>query len=666
MLPLNQFLYGCDYNPEQWKDQPEILDEDIRLMKKAGCNVVSLGIFAWSELEPAEGLYNFTFFDKVVDRLEANGIHIILATPSGARPAWMAQKYPEVLRVDSNGTRHHFGGRHNHCFTSPVYRKKVQQINEQLALRYGHRKAVIAWHVSNEYGGDCRCTLCVQAFRDWLKVKYHNNLALLNHQWWNAFWSHTYTDWSQIEPPMNIGETEVHGLSMDWRRFVTCQTLDFYRCEVEPLKRIAPQIPVTTNFHTDFYGVNDWAFRNDVDIVAWDVYPAWHREDLKTTACSTAFVYDIGHSMKDRPFLLMESTPSLVNWHEYCKLKRPGVNKLASLQAISCGADSVQYFQWRKSRGGSEKFHGAVIDHYGKEDTRVFTEVAQLGALLKELGEITGSKVVSQVAILFDWKNLWALHHAAGFHKSDKKYREECEAHYRYFWENGFNVDVIDSHQDLNRYKIVVAPMLYMVSDEAINRLTDYVRCGGTLVSGYMSGYVNENDLCYLGGFPAEGLKDVFGIWNEEIDTLYPEEENRVAYNGRFYSAVDYCEHIHAQGAEVIATFQEDFLQGTPAVTRHSFGNGTAYYLAFRGRQDFLNAFYQDIFPSEYQLPESVFLRKRVNETHEYLFLQNWGAADTDVAIPGDWETLPGQCRVSDEVSVPGGDSIILKGKKKE
>ena len=356
-------LHGGDYNPDQWREHPEIVDEDMRMMKLAGCNVMSIGIFAWTMLEPEEGRYDFSFMDFVMDKLAENGIKAILATPSGARPAWMAQKYPEVMRMNNKRERLLYGMRHNHCYTSTVYRQKTAEINRCLAERYKEHPALLMWHISNEYGGECHCPLCRAAFREWLKEKYHNDLNELNYQWWTNFWSHTYTSWEQIEPPSPIGEYQLNGLMLDWKRFVTYQTGKFMENEISPLREITPNIPVTTNF-MDFYdGLDYFKLRDLVDVVSWDSYPRWHRsEGCVEIARRTAAIHDMYRSMKDKPFMLMESTPSLTNWQEINKLKRPGMHILSSFQAVAHGSDTVQYFQWRKSRGGSEKFHGAVVD----------------------------------------------------------------------------------------------------------------------------------------------------------------------------------------------------------------------------------------------------------------------------------------------------------------
>ena len=199
-------IHGGDYNPDQWLGYPDVLKEDVRLMNLAGVNSASVAIFAWAALEPEEGKYNFEWLDETFDRLWKAGVRVILATPSGARPAWMDEKYPEVLRVNADRTKNLHGLRHNHCFTSPYYRQKVREMNRMLAERYGKHPALMMWHLSNEYGGECHCPLCQEAFRNWLRKKYDNDIEKLNHEWWTYFWSHRYTSFDQIESPSPLGD----------------------------------------------------------------------------------------------------------------------------------------------------------------------------------------------------------------------------------------------------------------------------------------------------------------------------------------------------------------------------------------------------------------------------------------------------------------------------
>ena len=276
-MDLDKVLYGGDYNPEQWLDRPDILEEDIAMMQEAHINTVTLGVFSWSTLEPEEGKYNFGWLDTIMDRLDQAGISVILATPSGARPQWMAEKYPEVLRVNERRERAHYGYRHNHCYTSPIYRQKVRAINMELAKRYGKRKQVILWHISNEYGGECHCPLCQSAFRSWLKKRYNNDIKEVNRKWNTAFWSHDYQNFDQIESPTPLGETSIHGLVLDWKRFVSHQSVDFCKAEIQALRDAGGTKPATTNLMYNFPTINYHEMAKVLDVVSWDNYPQWHK-----------------------------------------------------------------------------------------------------------------------------------------------------------------------------------------------------------------------------------------------------------------------------------------------------------------------------------------------------------------------------------------------------
>ncbi|MCA2027410.1 beta-galactosidase [Enterobacter sp. K16B] len=666
-------LHGADYNPEQWENYPGIIEQDIAMMQQAKCNIMSVGIFSWAKLEPREGEYDFAWLDNIIEKLYAAGIHIFLATPSGARPAWMSQKYPEVLRVGRNRVPALHGGRHNHCMSSPVYRAKTLKINGLLAERYSHHPAVLGWHISNEYGGECHCDLCQARFRDWLKARY-KTLDALNHAWWSTFWSHTYTDWSQIASPAPQGEVSIHGLNLDWRRFNTAQVTDFCRHEVAPLKAANAELPVTTNFMEYFYDYDYWQLAKAIDFISWDSYPMWHREKDETAlACYTAMYHDMMRSLKGgKPFVLMESTPSTTNWQPTSKLKKPGMHILSSMQAVAHGADSVQYFQWRKSRGSVEKFHGAVIDHVGHLDTRVGREVTRLGEMLARLSGVVGCRTEARVAIVFDQQNRWALDDAEGPRNMGMEYEKTVNEHYRPFWEKGIAVDVIDADGDLSQYALVVAPMLYMVREGFAGRAEAFVANGGHLVTTYWTGVVDETDLCHLGGFPGP-LRKLLGIWAEEIDCLGEGERNLVqglAGNAAGlqgpYQVRHLCELIHAESAQVLAAYRDDFYAGRPAVTVNRVGKGKAWHVASRNDLPFQRDFFAGIINElalpraiESELPPGVVATARTDGETSWVFVQNYTAQQqyitlpqgytdcmTDAAAAGDTVLLPWDCRV--------------------
>ena len=625
-------LHGGDYNPDQWIDTPEVWDEDMRLMKLAGCNAMSVGIFSWASLEPTEGQFTFDWLDTIMDKLADNGAFAVLATPSGSKPAWMSEAYPETCRVNAQGLREFHGSRHNHCRTSPVYREKCRIINTELSTRYKDHPALIIWHVSNEYnGGECHCPLCYEAFHSWLKEKYHNSLDELNHAWWSTFWSHRYSDWSEIRPV----DDSIHGLKLDWRRYLTHQTIDFFKAEIVPIRQNTPEVPITANFMGFNPTLDYWEFAKEVDVVSWDSYPPYHdRPGDEIWAATTSFTHDMNRSFKQKPFMLMESSPSVQNWKPVNKLKRPGLHIVEGLQAIAHGSDTVQYFQWRKSRGGCEKFHGAVVDHYATEETRVFGEVAELGRILSTLDDVVGMKTCSEVAILYDWQNAWAIDQTAGPRNEKKEYPQTCVSHYLPFWSAGVSCDIINEESDLNGYKLLIAPMLYMVRPGLAERIERFVQDGGVFVCTYLSGIADENDLCFLNGFPGP-LRKLMGIWAEEIDALYEEDTVAIAAQSHnsaglegTYDAGIFCDIIHAEGAQVLATYVNQFYAGTPAVTVNQFGKGRAYYIASRNEARFHTDFYGYLMQNlalrralGTDLPKGVTAQVRTDGEGEYIFL---------------------------------------------
>ena len=633
--------HGGDYNPDQWRHIPGILEEDMRLMKLSSCNLMSVGIFSWAALEPEEGKFDFAWLREVLDKLHENGVSAFLATPSGARPAWMDDKYPDVMRTRQDGMKYIHGDRHNHCFTSPAYRHLVREMNTRLAREFGHHPAVIGWHISNEYSGECHCAACQAAFRSFLKVKY-GTLEHLNQEWWTDFWAKTYTDWSQIHSPSDLGEHAVHGLTIDWQRFITLQTANFMAEELKPIREICPDIPVTTNMH-GFFPLDYYKFKDLIDFASYDAYPTWDSGRDIDTAHFTSFQYDIMRTLKGKPWALMESTPSMTNWQEVCRPKRPDMHMLSSMQAVAHGADTVQYFQWRKSRGATEKLHGAVVGHDGTEHTRVFRDVQEVGERLKKLAPVAGTVSQARVAVIFDQDNRNAVNGAQG-PRRDKQYEETVLEHYSALKNLGLNVDVIDEECDFSAYLLISAPVLYMVKPGVAARLKRFVEGGGTLVTTYWSGLVNENDLCFLGGFPGP-LRALLGVWCEETDAFYPHQKNALLLeDGRALDCGFLADILHLEGARAVARYRDDFYAGTPALTVNASGKGSAWYIASRLSVSDLTAFYGERAGEAGAIPllSGFGAGVQVTSRGEYLFVLNFSGAESWANLPACTEITTG------------------------
>lgn len=626
---VQKMLYGGDYNPEQWPE--EIWEEDMRLFHKAHIDVVTLNVFSWAALQPDESTYDFSKLDKIMKLVKDNGLKVCMATSTAAHPAWMARKYPDILRVEHNGMKRKFGARHNSCPNSPSYRKYAAALVEKIADRYKDYDNIVAWHISNEFGGWCYCENCEKAFRVWLQKKY-GTLDELNRVWNTSFWSHTMYDWDDVVACNMLSEeflwdgeirTNFQGISLDYSRFNSDSMLECFNLEKDILKRITPDIPVTTNLMGAYKPLDYQKWARSMDFVSWDNYPAYD-----AVPGDAAMSHDLMRGLKQgKPFALMEQTPGVSNWHIYCKLKRPGVMRLWSYEAVAHGADTVMFFQMRRSMGACEKYHSGVIEHVGTEETRVFREITALGEELTKIKDATlGARAKSDVAIVFDWDNWWAAEYSAGPSKLIN-YHNEVSRYYKAFFRKNISVDFVSVEDDLSSYKLVVAPMLYMCKEGFDEKVRRYVQQGGHFLTTYFSGYVEDHDLVMLGGYPGK-LKDILGIWVEESDALPPEENNSFVYDGKTYPAGVLCDLMHLRGAKAVSSYESDFYAGMPVLTVNEFGNGKAYYVGTRSDEAFYDKYLGDIckelgIHAVAEVPEGIEATVRYNENGAFLFLLN-------------------------------------------
>ncbi|BBH21728.1 beta-galactosidase [Paenibacillus baekrokdamisoli] len=670
---LPKMLYGGDYNPEQW--DRSIWPEDMRMLRLAGMDIATINVFSWSLLQPSEDSYQFETLDAIMDMLHENGIYACLATSTGAHPAWMAHRYPDVLRTDFDNRRRKFGGRHNSCPNSPTYRKYSTRLASKLAERYKDHPALLLWHVSNEYGGECYCDHCAAAFRIWLQKKYVT-LDKLNEQWNTRFWGHTFYDWEEIVLPNSLSEqwsstsTCFQGISLDYTRFNSDGLLDCYKLEYEAIKQYTPDVPVTTNLMGTYKPLDYFKWAKHMDIVSWDNYPS-----ADTPFSMTAMTHDLMRGIKGgAPFLLMEQTPSQQNWQDYNTLKRPGVMRLWSYQAVAHGADSVMFFQLRRSVGACEKYHGALIEHVGHEHTRVFRECAALGDELQQLGDqLLGSRLTSKIAIMYDWDNRWAIEYSSG-PTIALQYVDEIHKYYDALYQQGIQVDIVSFEDDLSPYDVVLAPVMYMVKPGMKSRIESFVQAGGSFVTTYFSGIVNENDIVTLGGYPGE-LRNLLGIWAEEIDALFPDQSNRIIMKeslGTLQANAEFncsllCDLIHSEGADVLAEYGDDFYAGMPVLTRNRFGSGEAWYLASSPDAEFLQGFLRelsaqhDIHPLPGKMP-NVEVTRRDKDGRDYLFIMNHNADSTmiDLGSNRGVNLLTGHS-LSGQTELAGRDLLIVE-----
>ncbi|MGJ5891639.1 beta-galactosidase [Streptomyces niveiscabiei] len=642
-----RILFGGDYNPEQWPE--ETWHEDVRLMREAGVNSVTLGVFSWSTLEPQPGERNFAWLDTLMDLMHENGIGVVLATPTSSPPPWLGRLHPDTLPVTEDGRTEWWGGRQHFSHSSATYRHYAAAITEDLAARYAAHPALTMWHINNEY-----CTFdygdeAAAAFRRWLRDRY-GTLDALNSAWGTAFWSQGYDTWDGILPPRTPHYLKNPAQVLDFRRFTSDALLECYLAERDIVARHTPHIPVTTNFMPLWIGQDAWRWSQEEDVVSVDLYPD-PRDPLG--AQQAALVQDLTRSQANGPWMLMEQAAGPVNWRGVNHPKPRGLNRLWSLQSVARGADAVCYFQWRQSSQGAEKFHSGMVSHAG-EQGRTFAEVKQLGAELPAIAPHLTAPQKSDVAVLHDWNSWWAG--AQDAHPSARvDLPEILRAWHRALWEENLTTDFAHPEHDLSAYKLVVAPHLYLLTDAAIDNLLAYVRGGGTLVCGFFTGAADEDDRIRPGGMDAR-LRELFGI--RTLHEWWPLDADETAECEGFRGTL-WSEELEPEPGTDHIPYKGGELDGLPAILHRD----RAWYVSTLPEPPALRALLARIAaeagarPVLDGLPDGVEAVRR----GELLFLLNHNRDTITLQVPPDHEDLLTGTTTTGELTLARHGAAVLK-----
>ncbi|MBT0770114.1 beta-galactosidase [Kineosporia sp. J2-2] len=647
-------LYGADYNPEQWPH--DVWDEDVSLMREAGVTTVSLGIFSWSRLQPGPDTWDFAWLDTVIDKLHAGGIGVNLATATASPPPWVSVEHPDVLATDENGATYWHGSRQHYSPASPTYRRLAGELVRRLAERYAHHPAVVMWHVNNEFG----CHLPVEysasaqtAFRDWLEKRY-SGIEQLNQAWGTAFWSQRYAAWREVMPPLKAPYSRNPAQLLDYQRFMSDMWLECYLAERDIIRAAGATQPISTNMMGAFKPGNYAAWAPHIDVITDDCYPDPLDPDR---ARNTAFQRDLIRSLKrGTPWLLMEQATDAVNWRRSNPSKKPGQLAAETAQSIGRGADGIFYFQWRQSRAGSEKFHSAMLPHAGTR-SRTWQEASGLGNLLTRLPDLPAPGDDAPVALVFDWENWWAVENPD--HPNTLDYLALVRDWYGALHRRGVAVDVVPPEQVDGRYRLAIAPFLYLLRDEGVSALTRFTESGGTLLTGPFSDIVDANDRFCEGGFVTR-LGPVLGIGLEDFRPLPLPSGAQVAERAGQSTTVDdettddarsrvrvtfsdgtgltgthVAEALWADAAEVVATFADGPSAGRPALTRRDHGAGQAWYIATMpdrsGLDTVVGGLLQAAGVESLTLPAGVEVARR----GDLLTVINHGDGPAAVSLPG-------------------------------
>ena len=648
--------YGADYNPDQWPRETWL--EDIELMKAAAINLVSVGIFSWVLLEPREGDYDFTFLDEILGLLASAGIDVDLATPTAAPPAWFWKKYPAARPVTREGVTLGSGSRGMLSPSSPEYRRAATAIAEQLAIRYANYPAVVMWHVHNEYGapvGESYDDYSVAAFRLWLRERY-GSLDALNDAWGTAFWGQRYQAWEEIDAPRVAATTSNQTQRLDFKRFSSNALLECFIAERDAIRRHCPDKPITTNFMaTNCLTPDYWRWAREVDIVANDHYLVAERTDNHILLAMDA---DFTRSLaQSRPWILMEHSTSAVNWQPRNIAKRPGELARNSLSHLARGADAILFFQFRASQYGAEKFHSAMLPHAGT-GTRIWREVTELGDALGRLTEICGSRVIAEVAIVWDTESFWAQD-LEWRPSIDLNHRERIEAFYTALWTHGVAADFVHPAHDLSAYRLVVVPSLYLIDRQCATNLRQYVAKGGALLVSYFSGIVDENDAVYTGATPG-ALRDVLGL---EIHEFLPLRENETVRLSDGSIGRVWADEVHLTSAKRIAGYETGPAAGLPAITRNDYEAGTAWYVSTRLDGYELNTLIIGILAERSiaspATKPGLEIVTRTGQEARYTFLINHSGTNLSFPLAG-FDLLTGE-NFAGEVAIPAGKVRVIR-----
>ncbi|MCK0118604.1 beta-galactosidase [Isoptericola sp. S6320L] len=664
---LDGLGFGGDYNPEQWP--AEVRDEDVRLMREAGVNLLSVAIFSWATLEPREGELDWTWLDETMDSLHAAGIQVALATATASPPPWLTRRHPEILPRLADGTVLHQGGRQSYAVTHPVHRDYALRMTARMAERYGDHPALALWHVDNEIG--CHVPrdysdAAAQAFREWLRARY-GTVEALNEAWATAFWSQRYGGFDDVLPPLTVPAFINPGQQLDFDRFSSDALLDYYRDLRDTLRELTPHVPTTTNLMTTSAtkGMDYFSWADDLDVVANDHYTiAADPERHVELALSADLARGVAHG---DPWILMEHSTSAVNWQQRNRTKAPGEMLRNSLQHVARGADSVMFFQWRQSRAGAEKFHSAMVPHAGT-DTDVWRGTVELGRTLRALGEVRGSRVAARAALVVDYPAWWAAE-LDSHPTQDLRYMDEVRSWYTALWEQGVTVDTVTPDADLDGYDLVVVPTLYLVDDAGAANLARAAERGATVAITFFSGIVDTHDHVRLGGYPG-AFRDLLGLRTEEFYPLQADETVRVTGKavGGDATADLWTEKTHAHdGTEVVAAYDDGALAGHPAVTRRAVGPGAAWYVGTRLDRAGRDALVGRLVEESGVAPDvvapagvEVVRRRSADGATTWLFALNHTGVDATLAGVAGTELIDGAA-VAGELAVPAGAVRVVR-----
>lgn len=670
-------LFGVDYYPEHWEKVRWSIDAG--LMQQAGITTVRLAEFAWSRLEPREGVFDFAWLDEAIDILMAHGMRIILGTPTATPPIWLIQAHPEILPVNEQGQHAGFGMRRHYCPTQPAFLSATRRIVEAVAEHYQGHPAVFAWQIDNELGDiangiRCYCASCHSAFQQWLQQRYES-LEHLNACWGTVFWSQEYTDWEQI--PVPIRNVRVHNpaLVLDYARFTSEMWVRYQHLQVRILREKCPEHQLTHNCMGLFPYLDYTALARDLDVVAWDNYPrlpaVWSPFGGNWDPAYVAMTHDLMRGLKRRPFWVMEQQAGPSGWSTLSPTPLPGEIRLWSLQSVARGAEAIIYFRWRTARVGAEQHWHGILPHHG-EPGRRYEEVSQTGEAFHRLSDVISAVLPTSVAIMRSYETLWAFEAQPTLEALS--YDDQIARYYRTLWQRNVPVDLITEDQEWENYRLIIAPCLFLLRDDIASRLQRWVEDGGTLVITFRSAVKNTYNQVVDAPLPA-ALRELAGIQVTDYTTLLPASIARpddtpsleLNIDGSVHEvATDiWMDELVADDAEVLARYQRGAFAGAAAITLKQAGAGKVFYVGTSltpAGHDLLmgKVLVEAGIPPGIPSPENVEIVRRVHDEHDYWFILNHNATPCEIQLPASGIDLITNRSLTGTITIEGFEVLVI------
>ncbi len=654
--------FGADYYPEHWPR--ERWEVDASMMKEANLNIVRLAEFSWSLMEPQEGVYNFAWLDDAIRVLSAQGLKVVMCTPTATPPKWLMDKHPDIYQVDRFGRQRGFGSRRHYCFNSSVYREYTEKIVTALAEHFKDNESIVAWQIDNEFGchdNICYCDNCLEGFKKWCRDKY-GSIENLNAEWGTIFWSQTYRNWDELIIPaytecdtisgMTSRNTHNPSLMLDFRRFSSDSAVDYQKLQIDIIKRYTDK-PITHNLMGHFSDIDYYNLGKDLDFISWDNYirTPWGEAGYK----ETSMAHDLMRGIKNKNFWVMEQQSGPCGWNNLGSTPAPGQLRLWSYQAVAHGADAIVYFRWRACTFGTEQYWYGILDHDGKPRRR-YREIQQTGSEFEKLTDLfVGAETVTEAALIKSYDNSWC--HGIQYHVTGFDYNKILTQYYSGLADNGISLDVTSADTDLSKYKLVVMPAFNLMSDDLKERLEKYVTDGGNLLVTFRSGTKDWNNKMSTDTLPGY-FKNLAGVEVEEFDALYGDRTAEVdGITGKGTASL-WCDVIKPETAKVLATYSSDFYKGAAAITANEFGKGKVFYVgcdldtcSMKALMKFI-AQEAGLLPVLADLPEGVEAVRRISKGIEYLMVMNHNETEAQIKLDGEFTDMITGEKVRNDVKI--------------